>query len=304
MSPCISFQLRNRTIGELQRASIRLRIVSATNIQTLAGRIRALSSMGTRHTLLGDALGSVNQVVSAATSVTSVAQFSPFGYTIVFSGASVSRLQWLGIYGYRTNSTRYSELYVRMRHYSITSGTWTTVDALWPRHSQYAYCEAQPTNQIDPSGLASCNPRVVEAIARRTCALVFRTYSIQMDACANCDPAYCACILSLNVTFLMSSGRIASTTSTLTLLYGPFPCSIPVTTHSCGSLTGTVGKPCTRPTTCASPWTTCNPLFGKVPFTLFVASPIAVLGIPIGNASGDIRGNAYYVGSSTVRRCC
>jgi len=125
-------------------------------------------SDGSRTDLQLDALGSVTGTVDSTGSVQNKYGYSPLGSLQWTSGDYINPdVGWLGTWGYRSTACLYSGYYVRARHYTPISGTWTTVDHFWPKEQSYAYVGNRPTNMTDPSGqltpcdaaqAASCKP--------------------------------------------------------------------------------------------------------------------------------------------------
>ena len=100
-----------------------------------------------------DALGSVHTVVDQSAVVVKSMRYKPYGEVLSRSGTVADRhYQWVGSYGYRATFAPSSSHYVRARHYNATSGSWTTVDPLWPDESAYGYVYGRATGGIDPTG--------------------------------------------------------------------------------------------------------------------------------------------------------
>jgi RHS repeat-associated protein len=100
-----------------------------------------------------DALGSVVRTIQNA-SVVNTYRYKPYGATLSSSGSgSTPQFQWVGTQGYRSTALTGAEFYVRMRHYSSTTASWTTVDPIWPATQAYVYAASNPTTMVDPSGL-------------------------------------------------------------------------------------------------------------------------------------------------------
>ncbi len=116
-----------------------------------------------------DALGSVHTVVDQSAAVVKSMRYKPYGDVLSRSGTVADRhYQWVGSYGYRATFAPSSSHYVRARHYSATSGSWTTVDPLWPDESAYGYVRGESTRSIDLSGMQQVvPPGVTEGIIRK-----------------------------------------------------------------------------------------------------------------------------------------
>ena len=103
------------------------------------------------------ALGSVVGTVLNGVAENSY-QFKPFCAVLAKTGSSTDpSFLWNGASGYRATLLSYSDVFIRRRHYSSTSGRWTTTDPVWPNEPAYAYAACHPIQYTDPSGLASCN---------------------------------------------------------------------------------------------------------------------------------------------------
>ena len=113
-------------------------------------------SGGNRRDYLTDALGSVVGTVTSTGAVENTYRYKPYGGLLARTGvASDPSFLWVGSQGYRQTGKKYSDVYVRARHYSSDVGRWTTRDPIgyddgW---NQYGYVQGNPINGIDPSGL-------------------------------------------------------------------------------------------------------------------------------------------------------
>ena len=67
---------------------------------------------------------------------------------------------WVGSHGYRNTGKRYSDKYVRARHYGSKIGRWTTEDPLgiYDNPSKAVYVNGRITVSVDPSGLLEIEP--------------------------------------------------------------------------------------------------------------------------------------------------
>src|ERR1022692_2051577 len=126
---------------------------------TVNGQIRSagVSSAG-KVEMMRDVLGSVVQTINGADTPGLTQRFAPYGTpTLPTSGNGQGgtdlRMGWVGSWGYRRTSIVNAERYVRARHYSSTSGRWTTRDPIWPLEEAYGYTRGRCSKAIDPFGL-------------------------------------------------------------------------------------------------------------------------------------------------------
>jgi len=102
---------------------------------------------------LGDALGSVRQLVSSAGNVTLAKNYEAYGTVLSSAGSGAS------MYGYTGEQTDNTGLvFLRARYYAPTQGRFIQHDA-WPGNYQqphtlngWNYTEGNPVNHTDPSG--------------------------------------------------------------------------------------------------------------------------------------------------------
>jgi YD repeat-containing protein len=80
--------------------------------------------------LLTDPLGSLVREISAGASLSSLFQFYPYGAPVGASPANAIPFQFVGAYGYYTDSAERD--YVRARELYKKLGRWMQVDAYWP----------------------------------------------------------------------------------------------------------------------------------------------------------------------------
>ena len=123
--------------------------MSTSNYYTVDGQILGYS----RKDYLTDALGSVtSEIDQTGNTRTFDGRYKPFGGTLTSTGTRGS-YGWVGRRGYRETGLKASSHYIRARHYNTSSGTWLTVDPLWPILSPYGYTMERPVLLFDPSGL-------------------------------------------------------------------------------------------------------------------------------------------------------
>jgi len=120
---------------------------------TINGQIIAETSGGATSNYVLDALGSVTGVTQKG-SISGAARYSPFGRTI--AGSSGATMGYVGAWGYYPTGRAFGSHYVRARVFDKTTGSWTTVDPIWPGDTERGYGRDNPTTRVDPSGLLSC----------------------------------------------------------------------------------------------------------------------------------------------------
>lgn len=123
------------------------------------GRILGEASGGTRLDYMTDALGSVTGTVDSSAQVVNTYRYKPYGELLAKTGSgSDPRFRWVGSPGYRQTGNRFSDVYVRARHYSSRTARWTSRDP--DRGSRYRlpylYGYANPAVVADPSGWRAC----------------------------------------------------------------------------------------------------------------------------------------------------
>ena len=116
-------------------------------------RIAQNSTANGKQYFLGDALGSVRQLVSANGAVTLTRSYEPFGSTLSSAGTGTTAFQFAGEARDATGLT-----YLRARYLSSNVGRFLTADA-WPGDflrpmslNGWNYTESNPVNRTDPSG--------------------------------------------------------------------------------------------------------------------------------------------------------
>lgn len=124
-----------------------------TNFYTVDGQIIGYKDGGGRKDYLTDNLGSVTAEVDQTGAIkTFDGRYKPYGSEL-FSNGTRDKFGWIGTWGYRETRLAASSLYVRARHYSIITGSWTTMDPIWPGEPSYRYVNSWILNHVDPSGL-------------------------------------------------------------------------------------------------------------------------------------------------------
>ena len=178
--------------------------MAVTNYYTVNGSIIGESTNGVRTDYLTDALGSVTGTVNSSAQVINTYRYKPFGDLLSKTGTGADpAFGWVGTQGYKQTQKKFSNFYVRARHYGSSQGRWTTVD---PIHSLnvFEYGENNPVSYMDPTGrwtmknlVASCDPPMPTKIRLHRCGESgFETaypYSCNPDVNQNGEGASLAC---------------------------------------------------------------------------------------------------------------
>ncbi len=130
--------------------------MAVTNYFTIDGEIIGEETGGTQTDYLTDALGSVTATVNQSAQVVNTYTYKPYGEQLAKTGAGADpKFGWVGSLGYRKTSRRFSEQYVRARHYGTLQGQWTTKDPLYEERlkTPYTYVSQNLPTHVDPSGL-------------------------------------------------------------------------------------------------------------------------------------------------------
>src|SRR5580700_2929376 len=95
-----------------------------TNYHTVDGEIIGETTAGSpRVDYLTDALGSVTATVNQSAQVVNTYRYKPFGAQLAKTGTgSDPAFGWVGEYGYRPTTNKFSDFYVVFRHYDATGG--------------------------------------------------------------------------------------------------------------------------------------------------------------------------------------
>src|SRR5205085_8384152 len=109
--------------------------MAVTNFYSMNGKIIGQKTAGgSRVDYLTDALGSVVATVNQSAQVVNTYRYKPYGAQLAKTGAGADpAFQWAGQHGYRTTAKKWSDVYVRARHYDSVSGRWNSIDPLWPK---------------------------------------------------------------------------------------------------------------------------------------------------------------------------
>ena len=97
-----------------------------------------------------DANGNTVALINDSSTVTDTFTYWPYGEVKTRTGTTPTPFQFGGGAGYYTNDV--GTVYVRLRTFHPTIGSWLTVDHAWPSEPPYSYAHNAPTVLIDPSG--------------------------------------------------------------------------------------------------------------------------------------------------------
>jgi RHS repeat-associated protein len=118
------------------------------------GEVIAQERSGVRHQLVPDPLGSTVALYNDAGTKTDTFQYWPYGESAARTGTTVAKFQYVGAYGYYTDSS--SRNYVRARYLSSSKGRWITEDRDMSNESLinlYRYAFLSPAIYFDFNGL-------------------------------------------------------------------------------------------------------------------------------------------------------
>ncbi len=127
--------------------------MAVTNYISMDGMLIGEMTNGVMRNYGTDALGSVVETVLNGVEENTY-QYKPYGGLLAKTGVAADpSYLWNGGSGYRATSLRNSSSYVARRHFTDITGTWTTVDPLWPVEPPFGYSAGNPVTYTDPSGL-------------------------------------------------------------------------------------------------------------------------------------------------------
>jgi RHS repeat-associated protein len=124
---------------------------------TVDGQMVGYEEGGVRKDFLTDHLGSIIAIMDENEVRVFDTRYSAYGRNRWITGTSCG-FGWVGSYGYRETSLFHMSHYVRARHYSYLTGSWSSVDPLWPDESAFEYVEGRASRWIDPTGLQGSKP--------------------------------------------------------------------------------------------------------------------------------------------------
>ena len=122
---------------------------------TVDGQMVGYEEGGVRKDFLTDHLGSIIAIMDENEVRVFDTRYSAYGRNRWITGTGCG-FGWVGSFGYRETGLFHMSHYVRARHYSYVTGSWSTVDPLWPRQPAFQYLGGRATRYKDPTGL--CNP--------------------------------------------------------------------------------------------------------------------------------------------------
>ncbi len=132
-----------------------------TNYYTVDSEIIGQRTIGSpRMDYLTDALGSVTATVNQSAVVDNTYRYKPYGKTLAKTGVGQdASFGWVGTQGYKPTAKKFSDFYVRGRHYSEITGAMTWIDSKISGLSAYQYALNNPQLIIDPSGWDICTAK-------------------------------------------------------------------------------------------------------------------------------------------------
>ena len=119
---------------------------------TVDGQMVGYEEGGVRKDFLTDHLGSIIAIMDENEVRVFDTRYSAYGRNRWITGTGCG-FGWVGSFGYRETGLFHMSHYVRARHYSYTTGSWSTVDPLWPDEASYGYVSGRASSTFDPAGL-------------------------------------------------------------------------------------------------------------------------------------------------------
>jgi RHS repeat-associated protein len=172
--------------------------MAVTNYHTVNSRILGETTGGVRTDYLTDALGSVTATVNPSAQVINRYTYKPYGGLLAKTGVGADPVnQWVGSLGYRQTGKKYSDVYVRARHYDTLNGRWTSKDPIgfgggdW---NLFRYVRNSILDATDPSGKLHLGKSCIDPVPGVDCACTALRYPIVQKAV----DGVCPKILSLN----------------------------------------------------------------------------------------------------------
>src|SRR4051812_28055397 len=101
--------------------------MAVTNYYTVNGEIIGEKAAGgTRVDYLTDALGNVTATMNQSAAIVNTYRYKPYCGQLTKTGVGADpSFRWVGNQGYRQTGKKYSDVYVRARHYDERGGRWT-----------------------------------------------------------------------------------------------------------------------------------------------------------------------------------
>ncbi|ARU41487.1 hypothetical protein CCB80_10220 [Armatimonadetes bacterium Uphvl-Ar1] len=115
---------------------------------------------GVERTYVHDEMGNTRYLLDSS-NVTDTYSYTPYGQ-VTHAGTNVTPFTFIGALGYFATGWSHLTSYVRARWYSRVSGSWGSIDPLWPWQKAYQYVDGNPAMNNDPSG--NC-PALVTGLA-------------------------------------------------------------------------------------------------------------------------------------------
>ncbi|ARU41495.1 hypothetical protein CCB80_10260 [Armatimonadetes bacterium Uphvl-Ar1] len=106
---------------------------------------------GVERTYVHDEMGNTRYLLDSS-NVTDTYSYTPYGQ-VTHVGTSVTPFTFIGALGYFATGWSHLTSYVRARWYSSVSGSWGSVDPIWPWQKAYQYVDGNPTMWTDKFGL-------------------------------------------------------------------------------------------------------------------------------------------------------
>src|SRR5712691_9916559 len=96
--------------------------MAVTNFYSVKGEILGEKTTGgSRVDYLTDALGSVTATANQSAQVVNTYRYKPYGAQLAKTGVGADpSFRWVGSQGYRRTGTKWSDVYVRARHYDTS----------------------------------------------------------------------------------------------------------------------------------------------------------------------------------------
>src|SRR5262249_54175585 len=136
--------------------------MGVTNYYSVNGEILGEKVIGgSRMDYLSDALGNVMATMNQSAQVVNTYRYKPYGALLAKTGVGADpAFQWVGAQGYRQTSKKFSDVYVRARHYDTATGRWTTEDLSVAEGvlAVFRYVRSNPVSNVDPSGRLTITP--------------------------------------------------------------------------------------------------------------------------------------------------
>lgn len=107
---------------------------------------------GSRLSYAFDGLGSTRALTDSNQNITDTYSYEAFGNTLTRSGTTENPYEYVGMLGYYADGET-GLMLLGPRCYDANMGRFTTSDPALSEENYYMYADANPTNNVDPSGL-------------------------------------------------------------------------------------------------------------------------------------------------------